>query len=89
MNHDRHDMPSLFYKSRESIRHVENMACNFKNLTRLSEVPIMQKNFCLHNGVEAILKSHEKLYHTACISFRIPKKQAISTDNGFIFKKIN
>ena len=44
MNHDRHDMPSLFYKSRESIRHVENMACNFKNLTRLSEVPIMQKN---------------------------------------------
>ena len=26
-------------------------------------------------------------YHTACISFWIPKRQAISTDNGFIFKK--
>ena len=25
--------------------------------------------------------------HTACISFWIPKRQAISTDNGFIFKK--
>ena len=27
--------------------------------------------------------------HSACISFWIPKWQAISTDNGFIFKKIN
>ena len=66
MNHDRHDMPSLFYKSRESIRHVENMACNFKNLTRLSEVPHGYypscKKICLHNEIETILKSHEKLY---------------------------
>ena len=27
--------------------------------------------------------------HTACISFWIPKRQAISTDNGFILKKVN
>ena len=27
------------------------------------------------------------IVHTACISFWIPKRQAISTDNGFIFKK--
>ena len=27
--------------------------------------------------------------HTACILFWIPKRQAISTDNDFIFKKIN
>ena len=27
--------------------------------------------------------------HTACISFWIPKRQAFSTDNGFILKKIN
>ena len=26
--------------------------------------------------------------HHACILFQIPKRQAISTDNGFIFKKI-
>ena len=27
--------------------------------------------------------------HNACISFWIPKREAISTDNGFIFKEIN
>ena len=31
---------------------------------------------------------HSKITHTTCISFWIPKRQAISTDNGFIFTKI-
>ena len=31
----------------------------------------------------------KSVQHTACISFWISKRQAISTDNGFIFKKIN
>ena len=41
------------------------------------------------NGQEQKKILRQKSHHTACILFEIPKRQAISTDDGLKSKKIN
>ena len=63
--------------------------CTLKNTTQLiyedPDFNIRKKE----PGLYYIQIASIILCHTACISFWIPKRQAISTDNSFIFKKIN
>ena len=46
----------------------------------------------MQHPLKSLLNIHYSnmyIIHTACILFWIPKRQAICTDNGFIFEKIN
>ena len=59
---------------------------SLSDVTKFSILLVILMNFCWRISYWEIAIP---TCHTACTLFWIPKRQAIYTDNGFIFKKIN